>query len=163
MLALGTVVLGLVTAERLGELMLARRNTARLLAAGGHEVSASHYPLIVAMHALWLASLWIMAPGRPVNIPLLAVFALLQAGRAWVLGTLGRRWTTRIIVVPGEQLVRAGPFRWISHPNYVVVAGEIACLPMVFGLPVPALVFTLLNAAVLWIRIRAEERAIRPS
>jgi methyltransferase len=154
------IILALVTLQRLAELVIARRNTRDLLARGAHEFAPGHYPLIVAVHAAWLAALWWLAPGKPVSWPLIALFVLLQLGRVWVLATLGRRWTTRIIVVPGERLVARGPFRLVRHPNYLVVAGEIAVLPLAFGLWQVALLFSLLNAAVLFIRIRAEERAL---
>ncbi len=154
------VILSLVTAQRLAELWLSARNTARLLALGAREYGRSHYPLIVAVHVLWLAALWWLAPGRPVHWLLLALFALLQLGRLWVIGSLGSRWTTRIIVLPGQPLVRRGPYRWVGHPNYVIVALEIALLPLAFGLIEVALVFSLLNAAVLAIRIRAENKAL---
>jgi methyltransferase len=153
-------ILAFVTAQRLVELPIARANTARLLAAGGREVAPRHYPLIVAVHAAWLAALWWLAPGRPINVPLLGLFALVEVARIWVLRSLGRRWTTRIIVVPGEQLVARGPYRFVSHPNYLVVAAEIALLPLVFGLWQVALLFSLLNAAVLSVRIHAENRAL---
>jgi methyltransferase len=156
------IILALVTLQRLAELVIARRNTRELLARGAYEVAPGHYPLIVAVHAGWLAVLWWLAPGKPVIWPLIALFVLLQLGRLWVLATLGRRWTTRIIVVPGEQLVARGPFRFVRHPNYLVVAGEIAVLPLAFGLWEVALVFSLLNAAVLFIRIRAEDQALAP-
>jgi methyltransferase len=153
-------ILAFVTAQRLLELPIARANTARLLAAGGHEVAPGHYPLIVAVHAAWLAALWWFAPGQPISLPLLGLFVLVELARAWVLRTLGPRWTTRIIVVPGESLVARGPYRFVSHPNYVVVAAEIALLPLVFGLWQIAAIFTLLNAAVLAVRITAENRAL---
>ena len=153
-------ILAFVTLERGAELVWARRNTRRLLAQGAHEAAGGHYPLIVGLHAAWLAGLWLLAPDRPVSLGWLAVFAVLQAGRLWVLATLGRRWTTRIIVLPGEALVRRGPYRLLPHPNYAVVAGEILVLPLVFGLLAYGLIFSALNAAVLWIRIRAEERAL---
>lgn len=153
-------ILAFVTFQRLAELALARSNTRALLAAGGREHGAGHYPLIVAVHAAWLASLWLLAPGRPVHLPMLGLFMLLQAGRVWVIRTLGPRWTTRIIVLPAAPRVTTGPFRFLSHPNYLVVVGEIAVLPLVFGLWQVALLFSLLNAAVLAIRIRAEERAL---
>ena len=160
-MSLGILILALVTLERLAELPWAEANRRRLIAAGGHEVASGHYPLIVLVHASWLVALWLLAPARPVNLVLIVIFLLVEAGRIWVLTTLGRRWTTRIIVVPGEKLVAHGPYRFVDHPNYVVVALEIALLPLVFGLWEIALIFSLLNAAVLWVRIRAENRALR--
>jgi methyltransferase len=157
---LNVVILALVTVQRIGELFLARRNTQRLLQEGAREHGAGHYPLIVAVHALWLATLWWLAPARPVDGFWLAVFAVIELVRIWVLATLGRRWTTRIIVLPGADMVRSGPYRFVNHPNYWVVTGEIAVLPLVFGLWQVALVFTLVNAAVLSIRIGEENRAL---
>jgi methyltransferase len=154
-------LLAFVTVQRLAELVLAQRNTRRLLAQGAFEAAPEHYPLIVALHAAWLAGLWLLAPARPPDPWLVGVYALLQAGRLWVLATLGERWTTRIIVLPGAPLVQTGPYRFLSHPNYWVVAAEILVLPLVFGLAGFALLFTLLNAAALTIRIRAEEKALR--
>ncbi len=153
-------ILGFVTLQRLAELQLSNANTKKLLAAGGREFAPGHYPLIVAVHASWLAALWWFAPGRPVDLPLLVLFLLLQAGRVWVIRTLGPRWTTRIIVLPGTPLVTRGPFRWVDHPNYLVVIGEIAVLPLMFDLLWLAAVFTALNAVVLWVRIRAEVAAL---
>jgi len=154
------VILALVTAQRLGELILAQRNTRRLLAAGGIERGAGHYPLMVALHAAWLLGVWVLAWDRPVNLAWVAIYALLEVLRAWVLASIGRRWTTRIIVMPGEVLVSRGPYRFIPHPNYAVVVGEIAVLPLVFGLTAYAAVFTALNAALLWVRIRTETAAL---
>ncbi len=154
-------ILAFVTLQRLAELLLSQRNTRRLLADGAREHGAGHYPMLVALHAAWLAALWWWAPGRPLDLPLLAVFALLQLGRIWVIATLGPRWTTRIIVKRDAPLVRAGPYRLVNHPNYWVVAAEIAVLPLVFGLVELAVVFSLLNAAILAIRIRAENEALR--
>lgn len=154
------LILALVTLERLFELWLARRNTRRLIDHGAREHAPGHYPLIVAVHVLWLAALWWLAPSRPIDGFWLGIFILLELGRLWVLTTLGERWTTRIIVLPDAPLVRRGPYRIVNHPNYWVVIGEIAVLPLVFGLWQIALVFTLLNAAVLAIRIREENRAL---
>ena len=154
------LILSLVTAQRLAELIVSRRHTRALLARGAYEVGAGHYPLIVAVHAAWLAALWWLAPGRPVLWPLIGLFVLLQGARLWVLATLGERWTTRIIVLPGAPLVARGPFRFVRHPNYLVVVAEIALLPLAFGLWQVALLFSLLNAAVLAVRIRAEEKAL---
>lgn len=154
-------ILFFVVLQRLSELVIAKRNTEALLAMGAKEHSPGHYPLIVAVHALWLAALFWLAPGEPIHWGFFALFVLLQLGRLWVLRTLGPRWTTRIIVLADAPLVTGGPFRFVNHPNYLVVIGEIAVLPLVFGLWEVALLFTLLNALVLWIRIRAENRALR--
>ena len=156
------LTLGYVTLARLVEMRIARANTARLLAQGAHEEGAGHYPVIIAMHLGWLASLWALAPGRAVVWGWLVLFALLQPLRVWVMAALGARWTSRIIVVPGETLVRSGPFRFTAHPNYAVVVGEIASLPLAFGLVWVALVFSLANAVMLTIRIRAEDAALAP-
>ena len=159
-MTLAVLVLALVTLQRLGELALARRNTARLREAGAVEVGAEHYPLVVAVHAAWLAGLWLLAPSIAPSLPWLAAFAVLQVLRVWVLASLGRRWTTRILVLPGAPLVRRGPYRLMAHPNYAIVVGEIAVLPIAFGLYGYALVFSLLNAAILAIRIKAETDAL---
>ncbi len=157
------LILGLVTAQRAAELVLSYRNTSRLMARGAMEVAPKHYPLMVAVHALWLGALWVFGRDQPVNVAALIVYLALQGSRFWVMRTLGGRWTTRIIVLPGEPLVSAGPYRFLTHPNYAVVAGEIATLPLVVGLPWLAVLFTILNAAVLVIRVRAENRALEPS
>ena len=159
-MSLPVVILALVTLQRLGELWLADRNTRRLLSQGAYEVGRSHYLPVVAVHVLWLAVLWWLAPGRDVSIAWLALYLLLQLARAWVIGTLGRRWTTRIIILPGAPLVRHGPYRFLNHPNYAVVIAEIVVLPLVFGLWQVALLFALLNGAALAVRIRAENRAL---
>jgi methyltransferase len=157
------LLLGLVTAERAGELYLSRRNTAALLAKGAIEFAPGHYPAIVLMHALWLAGLWIFGATRIVDPAWLAVFLSLQVLRVWTLMTLGPRWTTRIIVLPGSPLVSNGPYRLVSHPNYLVVVGEIAALPLCLGLPWIALIFSAANAILLSIRIRAETIALTGS
>jgi len=153
-------LLALVAGERLAELWLARRNTAALIAAGGYEVARGHYPVIVLLHAAWLASLLWLARDHRLNYGWLLVFLVLQGLRAWTLATLGRRWTTRIIILPGAPLVANGPYRFVRHPNYLVVIGEIACLPLALRAPLIALAFSLANAAVLAIRIRAENAAL---
>lgn len=153
-------LLAFVTLQRLGELALAGRNTRRLLAMGAREHGAGHYPLLTLLHGSWLVGLWLLGRNRPIDLFWLGVFIVLQSLRVWVIATLGRRWTTRIIVLPGAPRITDGPFRWLSHPNYAVVCGEIIVLPLVFGLPTFAAVFFVLNAAVLTIRIRAENRAL---
>ncbi len=153
-------ILAYVSLERLFELVFAGRNTKRLREMGAREYGAGHYPLMVAVHMLWIVTLWFMAWDRQPDLFWLALYILLQAARLWVLATLGPRWTTRIIVLPGEDLVKEGPYRFLNHPNYWVVAGEIAVLPLVFGLPWVALIFTVLNAIALTVRIREENRAL---
>ena len=155
-----SLILVLVTLQRLGELVLARHNTRLLMMRGGVEVGATHYPLIVAVHAAWLVALWVFGRSQPVNWLALTAFVVLQGLRLWILASLGSRWTTRIIVLPGEPLIASGPYRYLSHPNYVVVVGEIALLPLALHLPALALVFTVLNAVVLAVRVRIEARAL---
>jgi methyltransferase len=154
------VILALVTLQRIGELVLSRYNTARLRARGAIEIGADHYPLVVAVHAAWLIALWVWGRDQDVNLVVLSLFVALQGFRVWILATLGPRWTTRIIVLPGEPLVASGPYKYFSHPNYAIVAAEIALLPLALYLPWLALIFTALNAAVLVIRIRVEARAL---
>ncbi|THD44619.1 MAG: hypothetical protein E7774_10115 [Bradyrhizobium sp.] len=149
-----------VTVERLAELWFARRNTAALLAKGAHEVGSAHYPAIVLLHALWLGGLWLFGRAQPLDPIWLTCFLVLQLLRFWTLTTLGRRWTTRIIVLPGAPIVRNGPYRFLSHPNYLIVVGEIAVLPLCLGLPWLALAFSIANALVLSIRVRAENAAL---
>ncbi len=153
-------ILAFVTLQRLAELVLAERNTRRLLNRGAYEIGHGHYPFIVAVHAGWLITLWLLGPGPPIHLLPLALFVALQAARVWVIASLGDRWTTRIIVLPGAPLIRSGPYRWADHPNYLIVIGEIAVLPLVFGLPAVALLFSLMNGMVLWVRIREENKAL---
>ena len=160
-MSLNFIILTLVTLQRLGELWLSNRNTRRLLAQGAHEIGASHYPLIVAVHALWLVALWWLGLSRPIDGFWVGMFVLIELARIWVLASLGQRWTTRIIILPEAPLVRRGPYRWVNHPNYLVVIAEIAVLPLVFGLWQIALIFSALNAAVLTVRVREENRALR--
>ncbi|MGH7122828.1 MAG: isoprenylcysteine carboxyl methyltransferase family protein [Stellaceae bacterium] len=159
--AVATVVVALVALERLAELFYARRNTRALLEAGGVEVGGGHYRLIVALHVAWLvAILAAVPPEAPLSVPLLALFAILQGLRAWVLLSLGRYWTTRVITLPGAPLVRRGPYRFLRHPNYLVVVAEIAVLPLAFGAWAVALIFSALNAALLTWRIFVEDQAL---
>jgi methyltransferase len=154
-------IIFLVAAQRLFELCLARRNTKRLMARGGQEVGATHYPLIIAIHAGWLIALVSQAPTvTQINWWLIGAFGLFQLGRVWVLTSLGPYWTTRIITIPNALLVQHGPYRWFRHPNYIIVAGEILLLPLAFGHLATALVFTGLNAVVLIWRIRTENDAL---
>jgi methyltransferase len=155
----------LVAFQRLFELVLARRNERRARARGAVERGQRHYLSIVALHALWLVSTLVegllRGPELPAFWPVpLALFLLVQPLRYWAIFSLGERWNTKILVLPGEKPVRRGPYRYIDHPNYVVVVVEILTFPLIFGAWVTALVFTLLNAAILSVRIREENRAL---
>lgn len=155
------VILALVTLQRLAELWLANRNTKALLASGGQEHGAAHYPLFVLLHGGWLVALFVsVSEEMVVSWPLIGLFLLLQLGRVWVIRTLGPYWTTRVITVPDAPLVTDGPYRWVRHPNYLVVALEIPVLPLAFGLWEIAAVFTALNVALLSYRIRFEDRVL---
>lgn len=155
------IVTLLVALQRLAELVLARRNAKQLLAAGGIEAGAGHYPLFVALHGGWLAALlFLVPPETPANWGLLGLYGLLQAGRLWTIASLGPRWTTRVIVLPETPLVTRGPYRFLRHPNYLVVALEIPVLPFAFGAWQIALGFGLANLALLGHRIRVEQRAL---
>ena len=153
----------LVALQRLVELAWARRNTARLRRLGAIEVDAVGYPLFVLLHAAWLASLALFAPAAiPPCWPILGMFALLQLGRLWVILSLGRWWTTRILTLPGAPLVQTGPFRWLQHPNYLLVVAEFAVLPLAFGAVAIAAIFSALNLMLIIRRIRLEDDALAP-
>lgn len=162
-MTLGTFLfLAFIVVQRLGELVIAKRNTAALLARGADEVGAAHYPVMVALHSAWVLCLLIFGYSQDIHLGWLALYAVLQVFRVWILGTLGRRWTTRIIVID-EPLVAKGPFRFIPHPNYTLVVFEVFVAPMVLGLIWVALLFSALNAAMLYHRISVEDGALRPN
>jgi len=155
--------LGLVALQRVIELGHARSNTARLRRLGAVEADAGGYPLYVLLHAGWLASLAVFVPAAtPPYWPLIGIFAMLQLGRIWVIMSLGRYWTTRIITLPDSPLVRTGPFRYLRHPNYLLVLAEIAVLPLAFGAVAIAAIFSTLNLLLIARRIRIEERVLAP-
>ena len=156
----GAALLAFITAQRITELWWARENERRLFAAGGIEYGRAHLPLMVLLHAAWIVGMWALAYDRPVDPIFLMLVLLLQIARFWVLISLGRRWTIRVIVVPGERLIARGPYRFLRHPNYAVVTGEIAAVPLALGLPLYAMVFSVLNAVVLAIRVSAEDAAL---
>jgi len=161
-LGLPQLIVALVATQRLLELAVAGRNTRRLLAAGGREVGAAHYPLFVLLHGGWLVALFLLVPAdAPVGWGWIALFVVLQAGRLWVIATLGRYWTTRIVTLPGAPLVRGGPYRFFRHPNYWIVGLELPVLPLAFGRWELALLFGVLNLALLHHRIRLEDTVLR--
>ena len=154
-------VVGFLVAQRLAELVLARRNHRALLARGAIEVGERHYFVFVALHAGWLLALLVtIDPRAAVSIPLLAFFCLLQCGRLWVIVTLGTRWTTRVMVLPGATRIRSGPYRFVNHPNYLIVCGEIAVVPLIFGAWTLALVASALNLLLIRMRITVENKAL---
>ncbi len=154
-------VLALVVAQRLGELALASSNTRKLLARGAREVGRAHYPLFIALHSSWLVAIALTTPidAQPIW-PLIGAFVALQLIRVWVISTLGSYWTTRVITLDGAPVVRSGPYRWVKHPNYWVVVGEIAVLPLAFHNWPVAVVWSLLNAVLLKYRIGVESAAL---
>jgi methyltransferase len=156
----------LVAIQRLLELALSQRNERRLLARGAVERGSGHYPVIVAIHSLWLVSTLVegllRGPEPPAWWPVpLAAFLLVQPLRYWAILSLGENWNTRVLVVPGGKLVRRGPYRYFPHPNYVVVVVEVLTFPLIFGAWITAIIFSLLNAALLYVRIRTENRALK--
>jgi methyltransferase len=160
------VLIVLVGLERLAELVVSQRNTAWSLQRGGREYGAGHYPFMVVLHSGLLvgALIEVLVADRP-YVPvlawtMLALVVLAQALRWWCITTLERRWSTRVVVVPGLPLVTGGPYRWMRHPNYVAVVVEGFALPLVHTAWVTALVFTLANAALLRVRIGVEDAAL---
>lgn len=161
-MSLAQWVVLIVALQRLSELWLSRRNAARLSEAGGVEIGAGHYPVLIAIHVGWILALFLLVPAdAPVVWPLLCFYLILQGARFWVIATLGRFWTTRVIHMPEEPLVRRGPYRWIKHPNYVVLVLEVATLPLAFGAWEIALAFSAANLGILAWRLRIENAALR--
>jgi methyltransferase len=157
--------LALLAAERVGELWLSRRNARRAFARGAIEVGQGHYRVMAAFHTLFLiacaaqAVLWPRG-ATPLGWAALAGAVAAQALRYWAIATLGERWNVRVIVLPGAAPVVAGPYRWVRHPNYVAVATEMVCVPLIYGEWLTALAFSLGNALLMVVRIRAEEDAL---
>jgi methyltransferase len=155
--------LAFVAVQRVAELAWAGHNTARLRRLGAIEADPHGYPFFIALHAGWLASLAVLVPAAtPPSWALLGLFALLQPARIWVILSLGRYWTTRVLTLPGVPLVQAGPYRWVRHPNYLIVTAEIAILPLAFGAVPVAEAFSALNLVVIARRIAIEDRALAP-
>jgi len=153
-----------VAALRLGELALARANDRRLRAAGAVEHGAGHYPLFVLLHTAWLTALFLLAPADTApSLGWLALFATAMALRLSAIASLGRRWSTRVLVLPDAPLVARGPYRWLRHPNYLAVAIELFALGFALNVPLLGLLFGALNLPLLALRIRVEDRALRAS
>jgi methyltransferase len=162
-----TVLVALVALERLAELVVSNRNAAWSFARGGRETGQGHYRFMVLLHSGFLVAMlveaWVRRPEVPPTLAwtMLALVLASQALRWWCIATLGRRWNTRVIIVPGLPAVSSGPYRFLSHPNYVAVVVEGIALPLVHGAWVTALVFTVANAVLLAVRIRVENAALR--
>lgn len=162
-----TLLVAAVGLERLAELVVSKRNASWSLARGGIETGRGHYPVMVVLHTALLAGalveVWVRRPDPTawLALSMLALVLASQALRWWCIATLGRRWNTRVIVVPGLPLVAGGPYRFFSHPNYVAVVVEGVALPLVHSAWITAVVFTLCNAALLTVRIRVENQALR--
>lgn len=159
------IIISIVIIQRLIELFVAKRNEKWMLSQGAFEAGAAHYPVMVAMHITFFASLLIEVtvfdrPLSPIWLLFLIVFILAQAFRVWCLYSLGKFWNTKIIILPGANVIQKGPYRFIRHPNYVVVAIELLVLPLLFSAYFTAVIFTLLNIGMLSIRIPVEEKAL---
>ena len=156
----GAWLVAFLIAQRLIELCFAQINKRRLRGMGGIEFGTARYPLIVILHAAWIFGLLILGHDRVIDPFWLSVFIVLQIGRLWVIASLGHGWTTRVIVLPGVATIARGPYRWLRHPNYLIVALEFAVVPLALGLPVFAYIFSAANAALLLYRIRIENEAL---
>ena len=160
------VVVGLVAVERLAELVLSQRNAAWSFARGGVETGRGHYRVMVALHSGFLVAMLVEAVVRRPEVPPALAWSMLglvlasQALRWWCIVTLGPRWNTRVIVVPGLPPVRSGPYRLLAHPNYLAVVVEGLALPLVHGCWITAAAFTVLNAVLLTVRLRVENAAL---
>ena len=165
-LSVFVVVVALVALERLAELIVSQRNAAWSFARGGHETGQGHYPVMVALHTGFLVAMLVEAFVRRPEVPsalawsMLALAVASQALRWWCIATLGPQWNTRVIVVPDLAPVRTGPYRFLAHPNYVAVVVEGIALPLIHACWITAAGFTILNAALLRVRLRVENDAL---
>lgn len=149
---------------RLAELYIAARNERRLRQEGAVEYGSAHYPVMVCLHAFFFVSLlaeYYLSGPYSYHTAIIALYLLLVLLKAWVISSLGRFWNTRILRIPGAPLIAKGPYRFVKHPNYIIVIAEIIVIPMAFGLYRTAIVFSLLNAAMLYVRIGVENRALK--
>ncbi|MDN4607822.1 isoprenylcysteine carboxyl methyltransferase family protein [Sporosarcina highlanderae] len=160
------IVISIVIVQRLFELLIARRNEKWMMSQGAFEAGATHYPIMVGMHILFFISLLVEVfffnrQLSPIWTILLTFFLIAQVLRVWCLASLGKFWNTKIIVLPNAEVVRKGPYKWIRHPNYTIVATELLVLPLMFNAFFTAVLFTLLNCWMMTVRIPAEEKALK--
>lgn len=161
-----TIIITIVILQRLVELIIARRNEKWMLRQGAYEAGARHYPLMVVMHIAFFLSLLLEVSIvnrvlSPLWIVLLTLFLIAQVARIWCLTSLGKFWNTKIIILPGANVVKKGPYQFMRHPNYVIVTTELLVLPLLFSAYFTAIVFSLLNLWMLSVRIPAEEKALK--
>lgn len=156
------VILTFITLQRLAEFHIAQRNTRRLIARGGFEMGAGHFPFIVVLQVLWLAGLWYFAFRAEIAWTWIYAYAILEAARGWIIAALGDRWTTKIIVMPEDEGAAGGLSSYFRHPNYFIVTAECFILPMAFGLWWYAVLFAVGAGALYFLRIRAENEALKP-
>jgi len=159
------ILVCLLIFQRISELFLAARNERWMKQQGGVEFGGKHYRLMVAMHSMFLVcfiaeKVIFNKESSPVFLPLLFLFLLAQILRIWAIRSLGRYWNTKIMVVPGASVIRKGPYRYIKHPNYLVVSIEIGIIPLLFSAYITFALFTLLNVFILSVRISNEEKAL---
>lgn len=160
------IIISIIVLQRLIELFVARRNEKWMRSQGAFEVGATHYPIMVTMHitffiAILLEVVVLERILSPFWILLLGIFLIMQTARIWCLRSLGKFWNTKIIILPGAAVVRRGPYRWVRHPNYLIVTIELLVLPLLFGAYFTAILYSLLNAWMLSVRIPAEEKALK--
>jgi methyltransferase len=160
------IIIAIVIIQRLVELIIANRNEKWMRSQGAFEAGAVHYPIMVTMHIAFFISLLVEVfvtnkPLSPLWIPLLSLFLIAQIARVWCLASLGTFWNTKIIILPGADVVKKGPYKFIRHPNYVIVATELLVLPLIFSAYFTAIVFSFLNIWMLSVRIPVEEKALK--
>jgi len=160
------IVISIVILQRLVELVVAKRNEKWMRSQGAIEAGSGHYPIMVAMHIAFFISLLaeVILLDRSLSsmwIILLVIFLTAQVARIWCLTSLGNFWNTKIIILPGADVVQKGPYKWVRHPNYIIVTTELLVLPLIFGAYSTAIIFTLLNVWMLSVRIPAEEKALK--
>ena len=160
------IVISIVILQRLIELFIAKRNEKWMRSQGAFEAGAAHYPVMVSMHIVFfislLAEVFLFERAlSPLWIIFLVIFIIAQAARIWCLTSLGKFWNTKIIILPGATVVQKGPYKWVRHPNYIIVATELLVLPLLFSAYLTAIVFSLLNVWMSSVRIPAEEKALK--
>jgi methyltransferase len=156
-----TIFIAFFVLQRLSELYVSHKNEKWLSANGGIQYGQKHYPFMIALHAAFIGSIiaeyW-WRGGTPVHWLFLVLYLLVLSFKYWALRSLGNYWNTKIYRIPGAEPVKKGPYKLFKHPNYMEVVCEIAIIPLIFHLYYTAIIFSVLNAIMLWVRIRAENK-----